>query len=414
MSSSKGNCIIGQSGGPTVAINSSLSGIISEALKSNRYGTIYGMINGIEGLLNKKILNLSSIFNNEKSLKQLKYSPAMYLGSCRFKLLPYEGDPNLYTKLFDIFKSYNIKDFFYIGGNDSMDTVMKLSDYAKTINYDINIIGIPKTIDNDLAVTDHTPGFGSAAKFIATSVLEITYDSMIYDTNSVTIIEVMGRNAGWLTAASALAKTETLDTPDFIYLPEKLFDKNKFLEDIESRFKIKRNLVVVVSEGLRDTNGKYISDNPLGNSLDSFGHTMLSGIGSVLADLVKQKFKCKVRSIELNVCQRCAMHVASQTDLNEAFKVGEYAVRLASDNKTGQMVTLSSDSKGKITIDSTDITKIANLEKRVPIEWINERGNYVTKELYDYIRPLILGEVNIPYKNGIPDYIDINHLLNSN
>lgn len=404
------NCIIGQSGGPTVAINSTLSGIISKVFETNRYDTIYGMVNGIEGLLNKKILNLSSIFNDKKLLKKLKYTPAMYLGSCRFKLPPYEGNPQPYIQLFDIFKSYDIKDFFYIGGNDSMDTVKKLSNYAKSINYNINIIGVPKTIDNDLAVTDHTPGFGSAAKYVATSVLEITYDSMIYSTNSVTIIEVMGRNAGWLTASAALAKTKSLDTPDFIYLPEKLFDMNNFLEDISERFKTKRNIVIVVSEGLKDKNGQYISDNPLNNALDSFGHSILSGVSTVLANTVKKNLKCKVRSIELNVCQRCSMHIASQTDLDEAFKIGEYVVEMATNNKTGQMAILSKDNENNVYPSSVNINEIANLERRVPIEWINQRGNYVTKQLCDYIKPLILGEVNILYEDGIPNYIDIDFL----
>ncbi len=404
------NCIIGQSGGPTATVNSTLSGIIYKAFKSNRYDTIYGMVNGIQGLLNKKVLNLSSMFNSQENLEKLKYTPAMYLGSCRFKLPLYEGNPSLYTQLFDTFKQYDIKDFFYIGGNDSMDTVKKLSDYAKNKNYDINIIGLPKTIDNDLAVTDHTPGFGSAAKYIASSVLEITYDSMIYDTNSVTIVEVMGRNAGWLTASAALAKTEFLDTPDFVYLPEKFFDIDNFLEDVSERLKLKRNIVVVVSEGLKDKSGQYISDNPLNNALDSFGHSILSGISVVLASTVRKNLKCKVRSIELNVCQRCAMHIASQTDLDEAFKIGEYAVEMASNNKTGQMAILLRDEKNNIYTNSVDINRTANLEKRVPIEWINQRGNHVTKQLYDYIKPLILGEVNLLYKNGIPDYIDIGFL----
>lgn len=401
------NCIIGQSGGPTVAINASLSGVISEATKSCKYNVIYGMINGIQGLLGGNFLNLSEIFNSEEKLKQLKQSPAMYLGSCRFKLPHYEDNLDIYNKIFDIFKEFCISDFFYIGGNDSMDTVLKLSNYAKQINYDINIIGIPKTIDNDLMFTDHTPGFGSAAKYIATSILEIAYDSMIYDIKSVTIVEIMGRNAGWLTAATALARTDYSNAPDLIYLPEKIFDIDDFLEDIQQCFETKKNIVIAVSEGIKNKSGEYIASNPSNNSIDTFGHATLSGVAKVLEILVKQNFKCKVRSIEMNVLQRSAGHIASKTDLDEAFEIGSYAVKASIKGETAKMMIFKRAEKEiySINIESVDIQNIANLEKTVPLKWINQRGNDVEQELCNYIRPLILGEVNLHYKDGIPEYI---------
>lgn len=400
------NCIVGQSGGPTVAINSSLSGVIS----NNKYNTVYGMINGIEGLLKKNIINLSNIFDDNK-LEQLKNSPAMYLGSCRFKLPSYKENSDIYNQIFDIFKEFNISAFFYIGGNDSMDTVLKLSEFAKQIDYDINIIGIPKTIDNDLMATDHTPGFGSAAKYIATSMAEIYYDSIIYNLKSVTIVEIMGRNAGWLTAASALATNQYNTVPDLIYLPEVAFNMDKFFSDIDQCLKFKNNIIIAVSEGIKDSNGIYIASNP--SNLDSFGHSILSGVGKVLETAVKQKFNCKVRSIELNILQRCAMHIASKTDIDEAFIIGKEAVNTAIDGNTAKMMIFLRDSNNpySIKISNVDIKSTANLEKTIPLEWINEQKNNITKEFIDYVKPLIQGQINLNYIDGIPDYINIGRTL---
>lgn len=400
------NCIVGQSGGPTVAINSSLSGVIS----NNKYNTVYGMINGIEGLLKKNIINLSNIFDDDK-LEQLKNSPAMYLGSCRFKLPSYKENSDIYNQIFDIFKEFNISAFFYIGGNDSMDTVLKLSEFAKQIDYDINIIGIPKTIDNDLMATDHTPGFGSAAKYIATSMAEIYYDSIIYNLKSVTIVEIMGRNAGWLTAASALATNQYNTVPDLIYLPEVTFNMDKFFNDIDQCLKFKNNIIIAVSEGIKDSNGIYIASNP--SNLDSFGHSILSGVGKVLETAVKQKFNCKVRSIELNILQRCAMHIASKTDIDEAFIIGKEAVNTAIDGNTAKMMIFLRDSNNpySIKISNVDIKSTANLEKTIPLEWINEQKNNITKEFIDYVKPLIQGQINLNYIDGIPDYINIGRTL---
>lgn len=400
------NCIVGQSGGPTVAINSSLSGVIS----NNKYNTVYGMINGIEGLLKKNIINLSNIFDDNK-LEQLKNSPAMYLGSCRFKLPSYKENSDIYNQIFDIFKEFNISAFFYIGGNDSMDTVLKLSEFAKQIDYDINIIGIPKTIDNDLMATDHTPGFGSAAKYIATSMSEIYYDSIIYNLKSVTIVEIMGRNAGWLTAASALATNQYNTVPDLIYLPEVAFNMDKFFNDIDQCLKFKNNIIIAVSEGIKDSNGIYIASNP--SNLDSFGHSILSGVGKVLETAVKQKFNCKVRSIELNILQRCAMHIASKTDIDEAFIIGKEAVNTAIDGNTAKMMIFLRDSNNpySIKISNVDIKSTANLEKTIPLEWINKQKNNITKEFIDYVKPLIQGQINLNYIDGIPDYINIGRTL---
>jgi 6-phosphofructokinase 1 len=411
MSHSKNNCLIGQSGGPTVAINSSLSGIIHSATKSGKFHTIYGMLNGIEGLLEKKLMNLSNLFDTDEKLHRLKQSPAMYLGSCRFKLPTHIDSPETYNKIFEIFKEFEISSFFYIGGNDSMDTVLKLSTYAKQINYDINIIGVPKTIDNDLMSTDHTPGFGSAAKFVATSILEVTHDSMIYPNNSVTIVEIMGRNAGWLTAASVVSRTAYSNAPDLIYLPERTFDLENFIEDIENSLKCKKHIVIAVSEGIKNKEGVYISASS-NTSVDAFGHVILNGTGKALEALVKQRIGCKVRSIELNVLQRCSMHIASKTDLDEAFEIGSAAVNAALSGQTGKMMVFvrREGVAYKSDITSIDIKDAANLEKAVPLEWINKRGNGVTEEVYNYVKPLIQGEVIIDYINGIPNYMDISHL----
>ena len=408
----KRNCFIGQSGGPTAAINASLAGIIAECMDTKQFDHIYGMINGIKGLLENKYMDLLDIFKNEQDIEELKYSPAMYLGSCRYKLPTYQDDPQTYEFLFRTFEKLDITDFYYIGGNDSMDTVAKLSAYAKTVKSTIRFIGIPKTIDNDLMGTDHTPGFGSAAKYVATSMLEIAYDSSIYKLNAVTIVEIMGRNAGWLTAASALARTKYSDAPDLIYLPEVPFNKETFLNDIREVFKRKRSIIIAVSEGIKDENGEFLDSNSKYAKRDAFGHILHSGTGKVLETMVYQEFKCKVRSIELNVLQRCGMHIASQIDLDESFDIGRYAVKTSMSGETGVMMVFNRISKNPYVVecDYKDVSEIANLEQRIPVEWINNEHNDINQELYDYLYPLIQGEVNLQYQNGIPAYININHL----
>ena len=408
----KRNCIIGQSGGPTAAINESLAGVIYGAKYSNEYENVYGMIHGIMGLLENRYIDLLKEFNNDEKINALKQTPAMYLGSCRFKLPTYKENLDVYVKIFDILTKLDITDFYYIGGNDSMDTVMKLDDYAKSINSHINFIGIPKTIDNDLMGTDHTPGFGSAAKYVASSILEVVHDSLIYQLKSVTIIEIMGRNAGWLTAAAALARNEYNDAPDLIYLPEVVFDKERFLRDIHEVFERKNCVVIAVSEGIKDANGNFLDDNSKYAKKDAFGHVLHSGTGKMLESLVFKEFQCKVRSIELNVLQRCAMHIASKTDLDESFVIGQKAIDTALANKSGHVMGFKRISNNPYQVDyiSSDVRKIANLEQKIPTEWINKDGNNITQKLYDYLFPLIQGEVSVNYQNGIPAYYSCNHL----
>lgn len=404
------NCMVAQSGGPTVAINASLAGVIDGVMRSGKYATCYGSINGILGILNENYLNLTEMIDDKEKLERLKVTPAMYLGSCRHKLPNYKDDDSPYVFIFNQFAKLNIKAFFYIGGNDSMDTVLKLSDYAAKINSDIRIIGIPKTIDNDLCVIDHTPGFGSAAKYIASTMLEVAHDTFIYAVKSVTIVEIMGRDAGWLTASSALARNEYNTAPHLIYLPEVAFDKEQFLNDIREKLKTLNNVIVAVSEGIRDENGDYITASKA--VADQFGHQQLSGAGKALEFLVKENIGVKVRSVEVNVLQRCAAHMASATDLNESFTLGNKAVSLSGEGITASMVTLErvSNTPYEVRYDHAPIAGIANEAKSIPREWINETGNDITPALYEYLKPLIQGEVSISYKDGIPVYMPVSHL----
>lgn len=405
------NCIVAQSGGPTVAINASLAGIINTVMKSNEYGTIYGSKNGITGILENRIMNLSELFKNENDIEILKTSPAMYLGSCRYKLPKIEDAKEIYEQIFQKFEELNIGAFFYIGGNDSMDTVYKLSQYAKEHESDIKVVGVPKTVDNDLCVTDHTPGFGSAAKYVATSILEIAHDTFIYKLKSVTIIEIMGRDAGWLTAASVLARNEYSNAPHLIYLPEVAFDQKQFIEDLRHLLETTDNVIVAVSEGIRDAEGNYVSATTA--HADQFGHSQLSGAGKCLEYLVKEELGVKVRSIEVNVLQRCAAHLASKTDLDEAYTLGEKAVNYSLKGVTGAMITMHrvKNEPYEIQYDYASIDGIANEAKSVPREWINAAGNDVTEEMIQYLRPLIQGESEVHYKNGLPVYMNVEHLI---
>lgn len=404
------NCMVAQSGGPTVAINASLAGVIAGVRQSGKYDVCYGAINGILGILNERYLNLTEVVNDDEKLERLKVTPAMYLGSCRHKLPNYKDDDSPYVFIFNQFAKMNIKAFFYIGGNDSMDTVLKLSDYAAKINSDIRIIGIPKTIDNDLCMIDHTPGFGSAAKYIASTMLEVAHDTFIYAVKSVTIVEIMGRDAGWLTASSALARNSYNTAPHLIYLPEVAFDKEQFLNDIREKLKTLNNVIVAVSEGIRDENGDYITASKA--VADQFGHQQLSGAGKALEFLVKENIGVKVRSVEVNVLQRCAAHMASKTDLDESFTLGKKAVFLAEEGITASMVILEriSNMPYQVRYDHAPIAGIANEAKSIPREWINEAGNDIMPELYDYLKPLIQGEIAVSYKDGIPVYMPVTHL----
>ena len=407
-----GNVIVGQSGGPTAAINASLAGVIRGTIENWSIGTVYGALNGIEGILEERFCNLSEIFADKSKLDLLENTPSSALGSCRMKLppVPEQGhNDETYDKLFAIIKKYNIRYFLYIGGNDSMDTVAKLSAYAKTTDYKIRVVGIPKTIDNDVAGTDHTPGYGSAAKYIAVSMQEILRDCSVYTVKAVTIVEIMGRDAGWLTAAAALPRLICGCAPDYVYLPERVFDFDKFYSDIDEAFKKHSNVVIAVSEGLRTADGRYVGESAQSGVSDVFGHKYLSGTGKALEAAVKERFGCKVRSVELNILQRCASHIASRTDITEAVKVGKAAMLEATKGATGKMMTLVRTSSDPYVCvpGSEDIDKIANFVRAVPDEFINEEGNNVTDACLKYILPLIEGETAQKYEHGLPVHMVI-------
>ena len=395
------NILIGQSGGPTAVINSSLCGIITEAKKQENIDKIYGMINGIEGFLKDKTMNLDSLTNDE--LKLLQTTPAAFLGSCRFKL-PKDFTNETYRTLFDKFNVLNIGYVLYIGGNDSMDTVDKLSFYANEIDADIKFIGIPKTIDNDLMGTDHTPGFGSAAKFVANTVRNITLDAEVYDKESVTIVEVMGRHAGWLTAASVVARETKSDNPLLIYLPEAEFSMEKFFDDVKNALKINKNVVVCISEGIKDKDGKFICEYEGAAGVDTFGHKNLTGAGKFLENQVKDNLGVKVRSIELNVTQRCASNLLSKNDLEEAFNVGVEGVKTATSGETAKMICMIREGEYNVSYKPVDVSTISNQEKIFPSEWIIE-GNDISDEFLKYVLPLIAGEVEVPMDNGMAKYL---------
>lgn len=408
----KDNCIVAQSGGPTVAINASLAGVIDGVKKSNKFTRVYGAIHGIQGVLDNNFIDLSLMALSKFPLvNTLELSPAMYLGSCRYKLPDFEVDSKPYEIIFDRFEEYQVAAFFYIGGNDSMDTVDKLSKYANKIGSDVKIVGIPKTIDNDLCHTDHTPGFGSAAKYVASTMLEIAHDTYIYQIPSVVIVEIMGRDAGWLTAASCLARNDYSPAPHLIYLPEVDFDEDQFIEDIKNVLKTSRCVIVAVSEGIHDKDGNYISATSA--VADKFGHAQLSGTGKALESLVKDRMDIKVRSIELNVLQRCAAHISSRTDINESFALGQAAVKYTAEGMTAVMSTIKrvSNDPYQWIIEPENVSLIANQAKTIPLEWITPEKNDVTPEMEAYLRPLIIGEVSLQYKDGLPMYLPVNHLL---
>jgi 6-phosphofructokinase 1 len=404
----KGNAIVGQSGGPTAAINATLSGVIRGAFEhSDVIEKIYGMRNGIEGFLEERIVDLTEFFEDTTKIDTLELTPAAALGSCRKKLRDFESDRETYERLLNLFKKYDIRYFFYIGGNDSMDTVLKLSRFMEDHSYEMRIIGVPKTVDNDLAATDHTPGFGSAAKFVATTMKEILRDVNVYTVKAVTIVEIMGRDAGWLTASAALPILSGGVGPDLVYLPESVFDIEKFLVDVKRCLNDHPAVLVAVSEGIKLADGEYVGAS--GSVVDAFGHKALSGAGKVLENIVKERIGCKVRSIELNLPQRCAAHIASLTDIRESVGVGKAAVECALAGKTAQMMIIDrkSEAEYSVSFGSADISGIANAVKSVPKEYINEDGNGVTDECLDYLAPLIIGEVFPRYDNGMPDHIVI-------
>ena len=402
----KKNIIVGQSGGPTAVINASLCGVIREGkCHPEQIGTVYGMINGIEGFLAGKYMDLSSGLSEEE-LELLKMTPAAFLGSCRFKL-PEALSSEFYPTLFNKFEELNIGYFFYIGGNDSMDTVSKLSRYANGIGSDIRFIGIPKTIDNDLVGTDHTPGFGSAAKYVASTVREITLDASVYQQKSVTIVELMGRHAGWLTASSVLARKHGEDNPLLIYLPESPFEFEQFSADLKNAFEKSQTVVVCVSEGIADSAGHFICEYSNEAQLDTFGHKMLTGCGEILENYIRNQFGVKVRSVELNVSQRCSGMIVSGQDMKEAEEAGAFGVRSALDGVNGLMVAFKRACEEPYLMECflADVNEICNKEKTFPAEWITKGGTDIGPEFLSYVLPLIKGEAERKMENGLPLYL---------
>lgn len=405
----KGNVIVGQSGGPTAAINSSLAGVYRTAIDRGAK-KVYGMLYGIQGFMEEKYVDLSDHIKNDLDVELLKRTPAAFLGSCRFKLPEIHEDKAIYEKIFEILNKLDIECFIYIGGNDSMDTIKKLSDYSILTGHPTKFIGVPKTIDNDLALTDHTPGYGSAAKYIGTSVKEIIRDgySLIYDKGLVTVVEIMGRNAGWLTGAAALAKGEDCPGPDMIYLPELTFDIDKFIEKVRKLLEKQTSIVVAVSEGIRTKDGKYVCE--MGQSVDfvdAFGHKQLTGTANYLSCLVAREIGCKTRAVELSTLQRAASHMASRVDILEAFQVGGAAVKAGDEGDTGKMVVFEriSDDPYQVKTEVKDVHKIANDEKLVPREWVNKEGTYVTDDFVSYVEPLIQGDLSPVMVDGIPRHL---------
>ena len=397
-----GAAVIGQSGGPSSVINASAYGVIKTALESDCITAVYGAHHGIVGVLNDRLMDMSK--EDPKELELLPYTPSSALGSCRYKIADPDVDDTDYKRILEVFKKHNVRYFFYNGGNDSMDTCNKISRYMKKVGYECRVFGVPKTIDNDLYGTDHCPGFASAAKYIATSVMEVSRDSQVYDKGMVTIVECMGRHAGWLTAAAALA-TAAGDGPDLIYLPEIDFTMEQFLADVKRVYGEKNNCLVAVSEGVHYADGSFVSEAKT-SGIDGFGHAQLGGLAARLADAVKSELGVKVRGIELSLLQRCAAHQASLTDIEESFNSGKVAVESALAGETGKMVGFVCDRDNGYVChyELFDLEKVANFEKKVPLEWITPDGCHVTDDFIRYCSPLVQGETKLRYENGLPRF----------
>ncbi|NLL73273.1 MAG: 6-phosphofructokinase [Clostridiales bacterium] len=398
------NLLVAQSGGPTVAINATLVGVLQGVRASGKVDKVFGAKNGIEGAINDNLLDLNELVKDTQALDTLTYTPSSALGSCRFKMKDWREDEETYKKITDTFKKHGIKYFIYIGGNDSMDTVDKLSEYCKVNNLDYYIMGAPKTVDNDLNLTDHSPGFGSAAKYVATTISELERDINVYDVPAVTIVEVMGRNAGWLTAASALSRVNGGSGADLIYLCEKELDYDKFIQDVKDKLAKKPGILVAISEGLKDTSGAYVSDRTSSGAVDNFGHKYVAGAARALEQVVREEIGCKVRAIELNLMQRSAAHIASETDIMESLMLGQRAFNGAVNGETAKMSAIKrlSNDPYRVEFVLVPVSEVANHEQKVPLDWITPEGNDVTEEMMTYLKPLIVGETNIKYENGIP------------
>lgn len=406
----RGACVLGQSGGPTSVINSSAYGVIRTALDADCITKVYGAEHGIKGILNDRLMIMDE--EDPQELELLKNTPSSELGSVRYKIEDPDKDESDYKRILEIFKKYNIRYFFYNGGNDSMDTCEKISRYMRKVGYECRVIGVPKTIDNDLYGTDHCPGFGSAAKYIATTCMEVSKDARVYDTGMITIIEIMGRHAGWLAGSSALA-TAFGAGPDLIYLPEINFDMDKFIADVERIYKEKNNVLVAVSEGIHYADGSFVSEAKASKT-DGFGHAQLGGLALILADIVKQRTGAKVRDIELSLLQRCGAHLASETDVNEAVLVGKSAVDAAVSGETDKMVALERheiNGKYSCVTKLVPLSDVANYEKKVPLEWINPEGNGLNQKFIDYVLPLIQGEPDRPTVQSLPRYAILKKII---
>ncbi|MBQ8904560.1 MAG: 6-phosphofructokinase, partial [Oscillospiraceae bacterium] len=400
--------VVGQSGGPTAVINSSVAGVYAQAKKLG-VKKVYGMVHGIEGFLEDKLCDLDEYLADPTGIERLKRTPSAFLGSCRFKMPKIEGHEDVYEKVFEIMEKHDIECLFYCGGNDSMDTVKMLSDYAKEHGKEQRFVGVPKTIDNDLPITDHCPGYGSAAKYIATSMKEIIRDNESFGAKkpTVCIVEIMGRNAGWLTAAAALSKDADCCGPDAIFLPEVDFDIEKFMDKVRELAATKSSVVIAVSEGVHDANGTYICEMGREVAVDAFGHKQMSGTAAMLAEKVAAATGLKTRAIEFSTLQRAATHIASLTDINEAFQVGADAVKAAEAGQTAMMITLerNGDDPYQCGTGAQDIHYIANVERKVPEEWITEDGMGLNEGYEAYARPLIMGELLPLYVNGVPSHL---------
>lgn len=404
------NLLVAQSGGPTAAINATLAGVISNAITSEKIGKIYGAVNGIQGVLEERLIDLAQYIKNTMDLELMCMTPSSALGSCRLKLNDNSSDETEIRKIISVMQKYDIGYFVYIGGNDSMDTVYKLSKYCEKKQIKgLNIMGAPKTIDNDLVGTDHCPGFGSAAKYIATTFAELERDCSVYQTKAVTIVEVMGRNAGWLTAASALSRINGGKGPDLIYLCESPFEMDIFLQDVKNKLSDSNSVLIAVSEGIKDRNGVYISEQVQNGDTDAFGHNYIAGAAKVLENSIRINIGCKVRSIELNLMQRCAAHIRSSVDIQESKMLGAYACQCAIEENSGFMVGTKRIRNVPYQVECTmiPIEEVANRERCVPISYISDEKNNVTKEMLDYLFPLIQGEEFGKFQNGIPQYWSI-------
>ncbi len=405
-----GSCVFGQSGGPTSVINASAYGVIRAALDAPEITKVYGAAHGIQGVLNDQLYVMDE--EDPEELRLLLHTPSSELGSCRYKMADPEKDDSDYKRILEIFKKYNVRYFFYNGGNDSMDTCNKISRYMASVGYECRVMGVPKTIDNDLFGTDHCPGFSSAAKYIATSCMEINKDARVYDNGMIVIVEIMGRHAGWLAASAALA-TAYGSGPDLIYLPECDFDMDRFLADIDALYQKNGKVFVAVSEGIHYADGSFVSEAK-NSATDGFGHAQLGGLAALLADIVKNHTGAKVRGIELSLLQRCGAHLASARDVEEACSAGRIAVEKAIEGCTGYMVafereTVDGDYHCKYTL--LPLSSVANYEKKVPLEWITKDQNGLTDDFIAYVLPLIQGETEIPKVDGLPRYARLKKVL---